>query len=73
MLWRALIPWNLIALMTPYKSRSDLAAAYYDKHVFDHATFADLVKARGARIHINATDLPSGHTFRFNQGAFDNI
>jgi len=70
---RALNPWNMIRLMTPYLSRSEMASQYYDKHVFDRATFADLSAAKGPRVHINATDLPSGHNFRFNQGSFDII
>jgi NTE family protein len=71
--WRVLNPWNLIRLMTPYLSRSDIASRYYDKKLLDRATFADLAAARGPRIHINATDLPSGNNFRFNQDAFDII
>jgi NTE family protein len=70
---RALIPWNLVGLMTPWLSRSDLAKGYYDKHIFDEATFADLTAARGPRIHINATDLSSGDRFSFSQGSFDLI
>ncbi len=66
-------PWNLVKIMTPWLSRSDLASRYYDKHVFDHATYADLEKANGPRIHINATDLSSGERFTFNQGTFDII
>jgi NTE family protein len=70
---RALYPWNLLGLMTPWLSRSDLASSYYHKRVFDGATFADLAKAEGPRIHINATDLSSGERFTFNQNAFDLI
>ncbi len=70
---RALRPWNLLPLMTPWLSRSDLASRYYDEKVFDGATFADLKAAKGPRIHINATDLYSGERFTFNQGTFDVI
>jgi NTE family protein len=70
---RVLNPWNAIRLMTPYLSRSDLASSYYHAKVFDEATFADLAAAKGPRVHINATDLPSGNNFRFNQGGFDMI
>jgi NTE family protein len=70
---RALYPWNLLRLFTPLYSRSDMAAGFYHKHVFFESTFADLSAARGPRIHINATDLPSGTTVRFNQNGFDNI
>jgi NTE family protein len=70
---RALRPWNLLPLMTPWLSRSDLASRLYDEKVFDGATFADLRKAKGPRIHINATDLASGERFTFTQGTFDVI
>ena len=70
---RALRPWNLVPLMTPWLSRSDLASRYYHEKVFDRATFADLREARGPRIYINATDLSSGERFTFTQGNFDVI
>ncbi len=70
---RVLNPIHWIALSTLSLSRSDLASDYYHEHVFDGATFADLKAASGPRIHINATDLLTGHPFRFNQGAFDVI
>jgi NTE family protein len=70
---QVLNPLNLVLLMTPYLSRSDLASRYYHKNVFDEATFADLAAVRGPRVHINATDLPSGNTVRFNQDGFDVI
>ena len=44
---RALRPWNLLGLMTPWLSRSDLASNYYHKRVFDEATFADLTAYQG--------------------------
>jgi NTE family protein len=70
---RTLAPWNAIRLLTPYLNRSDLAARFYHEDVFDGATFADLAAARGPRVYINATDLPSGTTFRFHQETFDII
>jgi len=70
---RALIPWNLVRLMTPWLSRSDLASRLYDEEIFDRATFADLSAARGPRIFINATDLSSGDRMSFNQDLFDVI
>jgi NTE family protein len=71
--FRALRPWNLLPLMTPWLSRSDLASRYYHEKVFDGATFADLREAAGPRIFINATDLSSGERFTFNQATFDII
>jgi NTE family protein len=71
--FRAVRPWNLLPLMTPWLSRSDLASRYYHEKVFDGATFGDLREARGPRIFINATDLSSGERFTFNQATFDII
>jgi NTE family protein len=71
--WRVLNPWNLIRLPTPYLSRSEIASKYYSGTIFDGATFADLANAKGPRVYINATDLPSGFNFRFSQEAFDVI
>ena len=73
LIWRALRPWNMLRLLTPWLSRSDLASRYYDEKVYDGATFADLREAKGPRIHINATDLSSGERFTFNQNTFDVI
>jgi len=69
----ALRPKNLLRLLTPYLTRSELASQYYDRHLFEGATFADLAAAEGPVIHINATDLSHGYRFTFNQGQFDVI
>lgn len=73
LLLRMLPPWTLVALMTPFLDRSDIAARYYDRHVFDGATFADLRVSSGPRVFINATDLTSGERFTFTQDTFDPI
>jgi len=70
---QALRPWNLVRLFSPSFSRSLLALDFYDKHVFDGATFADFAAADGPHVHINATDLSHGYRFTFNQGQFDLI
>jgi NTE family protein len=70
---RALRPRNLVRLMTPFLSRSDLASQYYNEKVFEGATFADLAAAKGPRVYINATDLSHGYRFTFTQGQFDVI
>ena len=70
---QAIRPWNLVRLFSPSFSRSLLAMDFYNKHVFDGATFADLHAAGGPHIHINATDLSHGYRFTFNQGQFDFI
>jgi len=73
LVWRILRPWNLVRLMTPWLSRSDLASRYYNENLFDGATFADLRAAKGPRININSTDLSSGGRITFNQTTFDMI
>jgi NTE family protein len=73
LLLRALIPWNFVLLMTPALNRTDLASRWYDAHVFEHATFADLARAPGPEIFINASDLTAGNRITFTQSAFDVI
>lgn len=58
-------------LMSPYFGRSDLAAEYYDEHLFDHATFGDLAKNGGRPyLAINAMDLANGEHFVFSSPRF---
>ncbi len=71
LIWRMLRPWNLLRIMTPYLSRSDLASRYYHDKVFDRATFADLAEIKGPNVFINATDLSSGERVTFTQEGFD--
>jgi NTE family protein len=66
-------PANWVRLFSPYFDRSDLAAEYYDKHVFEGATFADLARRPGPMILINATDMVYGTRVSFIQDAFDVI
>jgi NTE family protein len=51
---------------TPY-TRSDMAMDLYDRKLFDGATFADLEKAKGPLLNINATDIDVGGVFTFIQ------
>ncbi len=66
-------PVNWAKLSSPYYSRSDLAADYYDKNVFDHGTFGDIVARGETMIVINATDMTLGTRFSFIQDPFDAI
>ena len=66
-------PANWTRLFSPYFDRSDLAAEYYDKNVFEGATFADMARRSGPMILINATDMVYGTRVAFNQDAFDII
>src|SRR6185503_17946196 len=53
-------------------SRSDLAAEYYDRLLFNHASFGDLMTRDGAPfLCVNATDIGSGARFEFTQDEFD--
>lgn len=53
------------------EGRSDTAATLYDASIFRGATFADLRRARGPLIVINASDLEGGIRFAFLQEFFD--
>jgi NTE family protein len=66
-------PLNWPKLMKLSYGRSDLAAEYYSKHVFDGATFADLERPGAPAVVINATDLGSGMRFPFYRAYFDII
>ncbi len=52
-------------------SRTELAINYYDKHIFQGKTFADLRDSDGPLILINASDLNSESQFTFVQSEFD--
>ena len=51
--------------------RTDLAAEIYADSIFRRATFADLRRANGPLVVINATDLSRGIRFSFLQEYFD--
>lgn len=66
-------PANWARLVSARFSRSDLAARYYDKHIFDGKTFGDIAARKGPAIIINATDMSLGTQFMFLQFQFDFI
>jgi len=66
-------PLNWPKLMNLSYGRSDIAADYYSKHVFDGATFADLKRPGAPVVVINTTDLASGMRFPFYRAYFDLI
>jgi len=66
-------PINWFRLSSPYFDRSDLAAEYYNKHVFDGKNFGDFLKRKGPMIFINATDMSRGTRLSFHQVFFDAI
>jgi NTE family protein len=54
-------------------ARSDLAAEYYDKHIFEGGTFGDMAARKGPLIIMNATDMSYGTRLGFTQDLFDVI
>jgi NTE family protein len=66
-------PTNWFRLYSDTFDRSDLAAEYYDKHVFEGKTFGDIAARKGPMIMMNATDMTQGLRIGFNQDAFDVI
>ena len=53
------------------EGRTEMAVKLYQKHVFHGATFADMQRAGGPLIVINASDLGYGVRFSFVQEYFD--
>lgn len=66
-----LSPINWLKLFSPYWERSDLAAEYYDRAIFEGARFRDLENVDGPFVVILATDLTTGSPFAFVQEMFD--
>jgi NTE family protein len=65
-------PVNWFRLASPKFSRIDMAAEYYDRHLFGGHTFGDLcVQGRRPFLMINATDMSLGARFEFTQNQFD--
>lgn len=66
------LPYNLVRLASPSFGRSDLAAEFYHREIFNGGTYADVIK-RGQRpfIILNATDMSRGTQFSFIQDQFD--
>ncbi len=74
LLLRVLAPWNWPWLASPYYSRIDLAADMYDKGLFDHSSYDQLIsQARRPFVILNATNIGSGNRFQFTQSQFDLI
>jgi NTE family protein len=66
-------PINWFRLGSSTYGKSDLAAKYYDKILFNNATFADLNRPGAPLVAINTTDLATGVRFPFTQFTFDLI
>jgi NTE family protein len=66
-------PINWFRLYSDTFDRSDLAAEYYDKHVFEGKTIGDIAARKGPMVMMNATDMTHGTRIGFSQDAFDVI
>ncbi len=66
-------PVSWVRLASPSFDRTDLAAEYYDDHIFEKGTFGDMERRRGPAILINATDMTSGLRVDFTTDTFDVI
>lgn len=70
--WRLFNPVNWVRLASPYFSRIDLAAEYYNHHLFEGRTFASLSESsRRPFVMLNATNMVNGERFEFTQEQFD--
>jgi predicted acylesterase/phospholipase RssA len=72
LLWRLFLPSNWLRLASPFFSRIDLAAEYYDEALFEKQTFASLASGpRRPFVILNATNLANGERFESTQEQFD--
>lgn len=73
LIWKSFNPLNWIKLMSGNYGRSELAAEYYDKILFNNATYADLIKGDGPVAIVTGTEMSFGSRFAFFQNDFDLI
>jgi NTE family protein len=71
--WRSVNPFNWWKFIGGTAGRSELAAEYYDKILFEDATFADLLVRPGPVAIATGTDISTGSRFAFFQNDFDLI
>ena len=72
LMWRLCSPLYWGRLASPYFNRSDMAAEFYDRHLFGGKTYGDLLKRnRRPFLSLNATDMSLGASFQFTQEHFD--
>ena len=72
-IWRHLSPLHWFLASSPWYGRGDMAAVYYDKLLFDGATFGDLQFRNAPLLFIQATDMVDGNGFGFTPYQFDLI
>lgn len=68
---RLLLPWNWPYLISPYYTRTDLAAEYYNKYLFNNNTFSSI--STFPKIYINSTLLAQGVRFSYTPDYFKYI
>lgn len=66
---RLFVPPNLLSIVATNYSRTNIAANYYDRHIFEGKRFHDL-PSKPALI-LNASDLVAGHRFEFSPRDFN--
>jgi NTE family protein len=71
LLWKVVRPLNWFRLGSSAYGKADMAAEYYDKILFDGATFADMYRPDAPVVVINSTDLATGLRFPFTRPFFD--
>ena len=68
---RLLNPVNWVRLASPYFSRIDMAAEFYDSDIFNEASFEQLQRNGRPFVILNATNLGADRRFNFTQEYFD--
>lgn len=66
---RLVMPWNILRMMSPYYSRTDMASEFYSKYIFDDNTFGTISKH--PLVLINATLLSQGVHFVYDNNFFN--
>lgn len=64
-------PVNWVRLASPYFSRIDMTAMYYDRNIFDSAIFEQMQMKGRPFVILNATNLGRDRRFEFTQEYFD--
>ena len=66
-------PVNWARLASPYFSRIDMAATFYDSNIFNAASFEQLQRQGRPFVILNATNLGNDRRFEFTQVYFDTL
>lgn len=60
----------MFRVASPYFSKSDLEAEYFDDDLFHGATYKELEPQKGPGLSIQATDIADGYNFTFSPAQF---